>query len=84
MVDYGITLIAFAVVLGALCYAAISPVVNTIAEDFNDAVAAGELSADTATNFTNAVLVFKYIIPMLMLGLCALYGITRAQESGEA
>ena len=83
MVEYGMVLIAFAVVLGGTCYAALTPVVNIIVDDYNDAVGDGDISTDTASHFDNAIRVFRYVIPMLIMGMCILFGITRSQDSGE-
>ena len=79
MVSYGYTIIVFSIVLAGLVLSALSPVVNDISDNFDDSITAGVVSEQTAGNYENSVRVFKYIVPMSILGVCILYGVTRAQ-----
>ena len=83
MAAYGYVVICFCIVLSAVVLSALNPAVNDISDDFSAQITAGTVSEQTAGHYDNATRIFKYILPMSIMGLCIIYGITRAQTEGE-
>lgn len=80
-IAFGYAIILIAVVLFSFMWIVFSIPVNHITDSMNDAVAAGDVSEQTASHYNTAVVFFAYVSPIIFLGLCIWVGLVRANMS---
>lgn len=70
-------MLLLALIFSSVIYIALTPVVNTVTESTNDAVANGDISEQTASKYDWASRTFIYILPVFFIFIIAAWAYTQ-------
>ena len=82
-IAYGYVAMLLCLVFCAAIWIGLSESVNHITDNVNAAVASGDMSEQSATAYDWSVRVWTWLLPVGILGMLAMWGLTRANLRGD-